>query len=118
VVTAQNQLKAATFAADQARIASQGTADAQVIKANGEAQAIELDGEVAQAGNYVRCRRSSALQTDMDELPLRIDGAGERCLRASQRTDGLREKHVARRLARIAAAFLSIRDPSRPSGRS
>ncbi len=57
VVTAQNQLKAATFAADQARIASQGTADAQVIKAKGEAQAIELQARTinAQGGeSYLR----------------------------------------------------------------
>jgi regulator of protease activity HflC (stomatin/prohibitin superfamily) len=57
VVTAQNQLKAATFAADQARISSQGTADAQVIKAKGEAQAIELQARTinAQGGeSYLR----------------------------------------------------------------
>jgi regulator of protease activity HflC (stomatin/prohibitin superfamily) len=49
VVTAQNELRAASFTADQARIAAKGTADAQVTRAEGEAKAIAAQAQTINA---------------------------------------------------------------------
>ena len=49
VVTAQNQLKSADFAAQQKRIEAQGTADAAVMKAKGEAAAIQVKASTISA---------------------------------------------------------------------
>lgn len=57
VVAAQNSAKAAEYEANKVRVAAQGTADAAVIKAKGEAEAISAQAQTinAQGGeNYIR----------------------------------------------------------------
>jgi regulator of protease activity HflC (stomatin/prohibitin superfamily) len=72
VVKAQNDAKAAEFTANVARVSAQGTADAQVIRAKGEAQAIQVQAQTINAQGGESYLRLEAIRKWNGTMPVYI----------------------------------------------
>jgi len=69
VVDQQNQLRAATFAADKVRMEAKGVADAAVIKAEGEAKAIQAQVQTITAAGGESYLRLEAIRRWNGQMP-------------------------------------------------